>query len=624
MGFANPIGFAFAALFVVLIALYLRERGQHHMDVPSLFLWRIVPEESRRSAPPRWNVLLTVQFIVLSLLVAALARPYWKERAFATTPTRHAYVLDVSASMQTREGATTRFQAAVAALEERLRLLPPDDEVMLVAAGDKPRVIAPFTRDHNRLLAELRGLRPLDTGTNLEFALALVGSLTARAAQPTQIEVFTDLPFPPDARCKRERVRWFRVGQTDNNIGLLGLQVLQSRFQDDRNARVKATIRNFSHRDGHGFLVVEIEGETVARIGFSLRPRATDDFVIGTLGRAGLVRASLYVDDALPADDVAYGWLSPSRAPTVLVVSPPSPFRADLESIARTTGKIRFQLVSPEEFVPGMETRADIALFHDFSPDTWPTRPSLHMYPPRGGRLFEVRGDTENAETLNWNERHPVLHGFPPILPRPFRHVRRIEPPAWADVLVTSQQNGAEVPLVLAGWRNQQRVGCTAFDPAQERLLDADNGPLLILFFNLLDWLLSDDEQVSVVRSGDLVTLTGLPPGAAVTDPQGRATAIPPGASDQTVIVEALHVGEHRVTGAAERRVLVNLFDPVESDTGRSGDLTEVSESMDVAPGTVVSRPTRTLTGRLLLLTVPLLLVEWIIWARRTTTRASR
>src|SRR6185295_3773181 len=43
MGLSNPFALAFAALYAVLVALYLWERHQQRTEVPSLLLWQSIP-----------------------------------------------------------------------------------------------------------------------------------------------------------------------------------------------------------------------------------------------------------------------------------------------------------------------------------------------------------------------------------------------------------------------------------------------------------------------------------------------------------------------------------------------------------------------------------------------------
>lgn len=624
MGFANPLGLLFASLYAVLIALYLWEHSRHTIDVPSLMLWDVVPEETIRSGRPRLDRLFVLQFLLLTLLIGALADPYLKLAPAGTVPARHVFVLDISASMKVREENMTRFEAARQDLQERLRRLPEEDEAMLITAADRPRVVAVFTRKHDQLIQTLEAVEPVDTGTNLQIALAVAGSAAARSDRTTTIEVFTDTPASDLGTQWRGDARFVQFGANDDNVALVGLEVLQARFEDYRNARVRATVRNFSHRNAHGFLILDVDDEVVTRQGFSLDPRADRTFIVEGLPRPGVVRAVLDTDDALSSDNVAYAWLRPSRTLEVLVVSHHSPFHAELETIARATPNLRFHFMEPEQYAPGIEANADVVVFRRFVPDVEPLRPSLYVYPPPGERLFGALGDAEEVDVLDWNDRHPVLRGLRPVTPNPLKHIRLLDRPAWADTLLTSRNQAREISLAFAGERQGHRVACLAFDPADERILSADNVPMLLFFLNLLDWLAPEEQDVSVVRTGEVETLTGLPKSPRqVTDPEGRSFTIQADPGSSTLKLEAIHTGEYRIAVDATRhRMLANLFDPAESDVGRTAPEPERTPAAATSPSEAARQTAGSATW-FLLVAVALFLVEWFAATRRASARGT-
>jgi hypothetical protein len=624
MGFANPLGLLFASLYAVLIALYLWEHSRHVIDVPSLMLWKVVPEETIPTGRPRVDRLFVLQLLLLTLLIGALADPFLKLREAGTLPARHIFVLDISASMKSHEGTETRFESARQALQQRLQDLPEQDEAMLITAADRPRVVAAFTHQHSQLVGRLKAIEPVDTGTNLPIALAVAGSAAQRSDRVTSIEVFTDMR-PSDLGTQWDRkVRLVEFGSSDDNVALQGLEVLQTRFQDYRDARLRATVRNFSHRDAHGFLNVDVDGEVVTREGFSLGPRADRTFIVESLPKPGGVRAVLDTDDALAVDNIAYAWLPPSRALEVLVVSHQSPFHAELDTIARATPHLRFHFMEPDEYTPGIEANADVVLFRGFVPDVEPLQPSLYVYPPRGNHLFRVLGDAEEVDILDWNDHHPVLQDLRPVTPNPLKHVELLDRPAWADTLLASRNQAREIPLAFAGERQDRRVACLAFDPADEQILSADNVPMLLFFLNLLDWLAPVEEDVSVVHTGDVATWTGLPAAPRhVKDPDGRSLVIPADPGSRAMNIEALHAGEYHIAvDGARHRMLANLFDPVESDIGRPAPQPERPPDPAANPSQAPRRSGGSAPW-LLLIAVALLVLEWFT-ATRTGSAQER
>src|SRR6266436_2898467 len=112
MGFLEPLAFAFAALYGVLVLFYLWERWRRRVVVPSLLLWQLVREDTIRARRFRPDLLFVLQLLLLTCLIAGLARPYAHGRAAGAVSGRHIFVLDTSASMQAQEGRTSRFEAA--------------------------------------------------------------------------------------------------------------------------------------------------------------------------------------------------------------------------------------------------------------------------------------------------------------------------------------------------------------------------------------------------------------------------------------------------------------------------------------------------------------------------------
>ncbi|MGH7786795.1 MAG: vWA domain-containing protein, partial [Candidatus Binatia bacterium] len=166
--FINPGAWWLAGLFAILIALYLWQRTRRQLDVPSLLLWRTIPASAARASRFQPDWLFVLQCALLALLIAGLADPYLDDRPGAAAPTRTVFVLDLSASMQAREGRQTRFDLARATLRARVTALGSDDEALLIAAAHQPQIAVPFTRDHAALLRRLAELTPVDTAAPLD------------------------------------------------------------------------------------------------------------------------------------------------------------------------------------------------------------------------------------------------------------------------------------------------------------------------------------------------------------------------------------------------------------------------------------------------------------------------
>jgi hypothetical protein len=350
MGVLDPLAFVFAGLYAVLVFFYLWERWRRRIIVPSLLLWEAVLEDTLRVRRFRPDLLFALQLLLLTCLIIGLARPYLTGPGSGQPSGRHIIVLDTSASMQAREGRTTRFDEARAQALALLDTLASDAEVMLVTAAQSPEVVLNFTRDHAAVAHALEQLGATDTAGDVSLALAFADGARQRNDLPTEIDVFTDIPRSQLPAPMRDQATVFQVGESDDNLGIEALQVFQGRFQDYSRARANVLVENFAHREGHGFLTVRLQDQVVSRSGFTLAPRETKGFLVRDFPGPGRVVAQLEVTDALAADNTAFGWIRPLEPVRVLVVSAPSPLLDDLRALAAATPGLLLSVAEPHRF----------------------------------------------------------------------------------------------------------------------------------------------------------------------------------------------------------------------------------------------------------------------------------
>jgi hypothetical protein len=608
MGFLNPTALLFGGLYAVLVVLYLWQRQRRQVDVPSLLLWQDVPEEVVRSSRFRPDLLFFLQLLILTLLIAGLAQPYFEHAATGPQPSRHVFVLDSSASMAAREGRASRFDEARDAISERIASLREPDEIMLMTAAQRPRVVLPFTRDHATVLTQLRSLIPTDSGTNLALALVVAQSASVRSDLPTFVHLYTDVPPSELESGWRETADVTQLGETDNNVGIEAFDVRHDAFGDYRTAYAHLTVRNFAHREAHGFISLHAGGTVLRRDGFSLPARESRTFLYQDLTHAGVLEAVLETDDALAADNHAYAWLRPERHMRVLVVSPPSALRNDLSTIAAATPNIEVRFIEPEAYEHATARDADVVLFHRFVPTSDPPRPQLYVYPPAGNPLFPVHAHIANARVLTWNENHAAWRDLRPASAFPIAHTQLVETPPWAELLLSADSASQEIPLAFSGERAGQRIACLTFDLAREHLVRADNISLLLFVLNVLDWLAPARDGVTLVHTGATETITDMPAlPRRITDPRGVISEI---AGDGPDTIEALYAGLYEIAAdGTHRRLLANFFDADESDIGRPA---REAVMAPIAPPRTRAAGASFSTS-LLLTALAVLIVEWLL-----------
>jgi hypothetical protein len=613
MAFVHPIAWVFGGLIAVLVALYLWEQSRRRIDVPSLLLWQLIPDAVVRTSRFRPDWLFLLQCLLLLLLIAGLADPYFGTSDGASGTRRAVLVLDLSASMQAREGRQTRFDLARAALAQRIADLGTDDEVMLIGASHHPGVAAAFTRDHAEVRRRLAALQPVDTRAHIDAALAVATRAAEIPEHPASVELFTDIPRDELGPQWRDRVGVFQIGETDDNLAIEALHVAQGRFQDHSDAHAHVAVRNFARREVHGILTLALDDVAFSRRGFSLAPRSVGAFPLSQLPGAGVLRASLEVDDALAVDNLAYAHIRPIRPLRVLAVSDSTALQRELQHIANATANLQFAFITPAEYRDA--AGADVVLFHHLAAPFPPDAASLHIAPTGPTNPFSTRGTFASVPILDWNAHHPVLAGLRPELPFALTAAQDMAIPPWADVILSSRADGREIPLALAGEREGHRRAALAFDLAADQLLSADHVSLLLLILNLIDWLAPEHGAVHVIRTGEVEVVHDLPAlPRRIVDPHHNESMLP---ASTSASIDAEYAGEYRVSANGTTvRVFANFVDPEESDIGRATQ-SIVSRPPVRESQAQTSGPQRGVGWWLYAVAAGLLLLEWVA-ARRS------
>lgn len=618
MGLANPWALAWAALLAVLVWLYLWEQRRQRVVVPSLLLWQAVHNERLAAARFRPDWLFWLQLLTLLLLIVGLARPYWVLQA-APTGRRHILVLDTTASMQAREGSTTRFETARQEALQYLEGLPDSDEVMLIEAGHTASVLVNWTRDAATVRQALQRATPVDAGGDITNAVAFADGARQRSELPADVLVFTDMPASSLPANLRQHVSIFQNGRSDDNLAIESLELIQGRFQGPDGARATVQVHNFSTREKHGLVSVQVEDSVVARHGVSLGANETKRFQVSGFTRSGRVTASLEPVDALNLDNVAYGWVHAVRPMRVLLVSSPTALATDLRALA-PAARLQLTVVAPAAYTAEAAQAADIVIFHRWAPEAAPAKSTLYIFPPAQAAPFSSSGEEEGLELLDWNAEHAALRDLQPVMDRSLKRVRVIEPPAGSEILLRSRTAKREIAVAFTHESGEQRLACLSFDLEAEQMLRTDNTSFLLLFLSLLDWLAPQSNDAVVAHTGEAVNM-GSASAAKLVDPRGQEHDI-----SGSSLVEPLLAGVHELrTPNTTRTLLATFADARESDIGRDIEAAGQAQAAQASSSAAATQqPVDSFEKWLWLGAAALLLVEWWFAARRGAVRTTR
>ena len=198
---------ALAVGLPLLIHLLFRKRYQIVPWAAIRFL--IVAERRHRRRIDQWLLLVLRVLCLLLPLLGMLAATHWAEpfwqsikpgatESVANVPrTHHVLVLDASLSMTTRlDASQTRFDQAVAEIEKLVRSGSPGDGYTLLVLTSSVQLVVPGpSNEPDRVLAELKKVKPTHNAAEIAVALPAVTDILARSprAYPRrQVTFFTD------------------------------------------------------------------------------------------------------------------------------------------------------------------------------------------------------------------------------------------------------------------------------------------------------------------------------------------------------------------------------------------------------------------------------------------------
>jgi hypothetical protein len=259
------------------------------------------------------NFLFFLQLFIILALAVSVAAPYIMvpyESILGNT----VVVLDVSGSMQAKDGLITRFDRAVSKAKEYLA-----GRVSIVLVESSP-IIVLENGNKDTALSILSKLEPKATGTNIGDAIITAGSiLEGRKGRVVVLSDFGNNDGPDIFVAKRILtskgldVIFEDVSKEARNMGIVNLEVQKN--------GIKAYIKNFNEEETEFTLTLEKEGKMVAKsnsidiLGNSVEVMFFDNTP------TGISELKLVYDDDLKVDNVAYISAPEKKTIKVLLVT---------------------------------------------------------------------------------------------------------------------------------------------------------------------------------------------------------------------------------------------------------------------------------------------------------------
>lgn len=430
-------GFLAGSLLVGLpIALhFLRSRPKTEIRFPSLrFLGESALRDTRKHRLRRW-LTLALRVLVILLLAAAFARPFWKDQQTAHE-TALLVAVDNSMSMQAGKRWETLRQQALALLDQ----LSPGDHAGLLLMNPAPRWLIPMTDDLAAVRSALQELKPGFETTRYPAAIRLAGEVLA--AQPARKKV---LAWVAD----EQRLGW--LGAPLDQALPPGVDVLfgetypaperqaaitSSRWTPDaKGGAVDLSIRLYSPESDQRQIEIRAGDTVLASQKVSLTQSSDNKIRVQVPLPPGQtpdgIKVTMTPDD-LSADDTAWIAVQSSTAAQVLNEPPAS----GTDFVAHALGSTRKLSENPLEPValPSSEwPLASVTILQGDQAFANPQRPNLDRFAKAGGALWvfvdgsdaqkqwlaargvhlaERAGETDPWTLRDWDTDSPLLSAF--------------------------------------------------------------------------------------------------------------------------------------------------------------------------------------------------------------------
>lgn len=624
MSFANPLGLLALGLAGPLVLWYLLRSRRPRHTVASTFLWEQA-ERSVAAAVPwqRFRGDLTFWLVLLAIIAGAiaLAQPYLSVPAVLGDHT--ILVVDTSGSMLADEGGPSRLELARREGAALADTMSPGQQVSVVEAGSRARVLVSAADSPAAVRDALAGLRPGHGPADLADAFTLAAALQ-RPGQDTVLHLLTDGEVPAVERGSVPAgLRVTAVGQPRPNLAITRLQAVPV---GAGSSTVFVQVRNFGQQQSGVELVLEVDGEEVVSERFRLAPRGSDDRVLSVSGGDGSVLQARVSPigqnvagdtrtDALSLDDQAFALLSAPRDIAVALATPGNVFlEAALTSVAGTT-------VTVTDTVPRDLDDVDLLVVDRLPAPTPPPVPTLLVAPTKWPDGITAEPDVERPSLTFQATDHELL-GNVDLSEVAVASATPLTAPA-----LTPLAGGPAGDLVIAGRLDGVPVVAVGFDLLASNLPLAATWPILIA--NTTSWLAGPPASVPAA-AGDAVTVPLVEGATAVqvTSPSGTERALDVAAPritvDEVGLWRLAYVGDDLPAGPPA--IAVN---PVagESDLARPAPQPLV---VDVPVGDDVTSPT-TAEGRdpvgqwVLLAVLALAVLEWLwVYGIRPLRRRDR
>ena len=166
MAFLNPAAFYLLGVIPIVIVMHFLKLRRKRFVVSSIMLWRESAEDQKANVPFQRlrNILLPIlQSIFLLLIVISVAGPAL--HVPGVIDGKIIFIVDNSASMQSKEMGETRLTLAKQEAKKQIRQMSASGGMMIMTThSSKPHIQQTWTTDKDKLIHAVDNIKSTDIG----------------------------------------------------------------------------------------------------------------------------------------------------------------------------------------------------------------------------------------------------------------------------------------------------------------------------------------------------------------------------------------------------------------------------------------------------------------------------
>jgi hypothetical protein len=222
---------------------------------------------------------------------------------------------------------------------------------------------------------------------------------------------------------------------------------------------VLVLVRNFARVPGASSSAAGAGGTPWERRDLTLGARGSASVTLRAPPASGALELRLEVDDALAADDRAWGWIGPREPVDAVVVTRSPALAAAFERLVAGVPGGRIARIAPEEWTPAAAAGHRVAVLDGFVPPEEPdVAGTLYVAPPAGNAVCPTAATAAaDVSVVDWDADHPILRGMDGLPPLTLARTSALAVPGWGRSVVLGGSRAASVPILSRARRRAAR-----------------------------------------------------------------------------------------------------------------------------------------------------------------------